>query len=109
MRRHDLRRILIAGLALALQAAVTHAAAPTDVESIIVKYRDESGGAAKAQSVGAELSRKIGVGLRYQRQMARGAHVMALDARLPVADAEKIARQIALDPRVLYAEPDYRM
>jgi serine protease len=79
------------------------------VDGIIVKYRDATGGINKARNVGAELAARFNVGLSYKRQMARGAHVMSLDAPKTRAAAEAIARQLATDPRVMYAEPDYRM
>ena len=78
---------------------------------IIVKYRDGVAAslvAPRGRSM-RELSDTAGVELAYVRHMATGAKVLSLPQSLPLGDVEGIARKLAIDPDVEYAEPDIRM
>jgi len=81
-------------------------------DRIIVKYRNTSAVTAAAgqatQLRGTELpAARLGVTMSRVRSTALGSQVLRLDRRLPLAEAEQLARDIvASDPNVEYAEPD---
>ena len=82
------------------------------VSQLIIKYRDDrlsSAAEAAAADQMARLSTQAGVALTYFRLMSGDAHVLRLPARMPVAEVERIAAQLAALPEVEYAEPDYIM
>jgi len=79
------------------------------VDGLIIKYRDSLLTGTAASGLAVELGRVNAVGLKYKRAMSGNAHVLALDKPTPVSQAKEMAARIARDPRVLYAEPDYRM
>jgi serine protease len=94
-----------------VQRAKTTIGSTTD--RMIVKYRDTAGAAALgAQALGkaqASASR-VGSQLKPLRITAQGAHVMALDRHIAVAEVQRIASDLmAADPSVEYAEPDLVM
>ena len=66
------------------------------VNQIIVKYRDDAGAnlSAQAQMEMDRLSAAAGVGLTYFRPMSGGAHVLRLPERMPVPEAEGIAKRL---------------
>lgn len=84
----------------------------TQTDRVIVKFREapsvrpgvKSFSAMAAQLEG--LSTKAGVALRRARVMSGGAQVLQLPTAMPVAEVEELARRLALDPQVEYAEPD---
>jgi serine protease len=79
------------------------------VTQLIVKFRDDTAASHRAgiaSSRVTSLSQRAGMRLGYKRPMSGMAHVMTLPQAMPLADAAAIARQIALDPNVEYAEPD---
>lgn len=97
-------------------------------DRLIVKYRDGSaelvlpGGraaVARAPDVDAlslrlnaaqRLAERHGANLGVVRQLGTGAHVLKLDRRLPVAQMEQLAAQIAADDvEVEYAEADRKL
>jgi subtilisin family serine protease len=89
------------------------AAAPSGVgndytDQLIVKFRDR----AQAQSSTlvrdsvAALSATAGVTLKHQRAMSGNQHVLKLPKRFTVTEAEALARKVAADPAVEYAEAD---
>ena len=128
MRRNPftIALFLFATLALRAQAesseerpplrATNSASAQRDgTQRIIVKYRalDSKNSVgpplpARSRSM-RELSDNVGVELNYVREMATGASVLALPQVLPLDQVESIAKKIAANPGVEYAEPDYRM
>ena len=55
------------------------------------------------------LAAEGNVALSPVREMALGAHVVALDRRTTLSEAHTIARSVAAHPDVEYAEPDRRM
>lgn len=85
-------------------------------DRIIVKYSDDAVGAAAGASAAeqAVLHRaargvfaRHGLTMRLLRHGAFDAHVMQLDRRLPLAEAQRVAAEIAAsDPDIDYAEPD---
>ncbi len=56
-----------------------------------------------------ELSDSTGMEIAFVRDMATGAKVLGLPTALPLGEVAAIARRIAANPDVEYAEPDIRM
>lgn len=75
-------------------------------DRLIVRLRD--GITADADALRA-LGVAAQVPLRHVRTMRDGAQVMRLARDLNAADVRAIARRLARDPRVVHAEPDYRL
>jgi serine protease len=77
-------------------------------DRLIVKLRDRQLGRAAVLGADrvASLSAAAGATLQHVRPMSGDAQVLRLERRLPVAEVEAIARRIASDPSVEYAEPD---
>jgi serine protease len=92
-------------------APVAASGPPTN--RIVVKYRDAALAAdARANqplpsSRVAALAQRGGQALAWVRGLFNGANVLQMQQRLPIGTVEAIARQIASDPDVEYAEPDY--
>jgi serine protease len=110
MIRHSNRlRSLVCGLFLCLPAAA-FAADAGFTDRIIVKYRATPATAAMQteQLRGTELSAaRFGVGLDRVRTTALGSQVLRMNRRMPLAEAHRLAADIAAsDPAVEYAEPD---
>jgi len=84
-------------------------------DSLIVKFRERvtpNIGLPTGQTTGRsmrELSETAGVELTYVREMGTGAQVLRLPQSLPLTEVELIAKKIAANPAVEYAEPDVRM
>ena len=88
-------------------------------DQLIVKYRDPSlARAAAANNNNANvminervnaLSSRAGVALSHFRFMSGDGHVLKLPERMTLAEATAVARKLAADPSVEYAEPDVRM
>ena len=103
-----------AGGPATLPRATTLSTALSVVEStdrLIVRLREPETGVAAA-SASSRLDRVAGrVGARLQRLrgMSGNAHVVQLSRLHSRAEAAALARQLALDPDVQYAEPDLRM
>ena len=105
-------RLSIKG-ALALVLCSGSAAMAADAnftDRIIVKYRavPATAAAQATQARGAELSAaRFGVAMSRVRTTALGSQVLRADRRLSLAEAERLAADIAAsDPNVEYAEPD---
>jgi serine protease len=105
-------RLSIKG-ALALVLCSGSAAMAADAnftDRIIVKYRavPATAAAQATQARGAELSAaRAGVAMSRVRTTALGSQVLRADRRLSLAEAERLAADIAAsDPNVEYAEPD---
>jgi subtilisin family serine protease len=79
------------------------------IHQMIVKLRNPKA-MELVQPLGAErvaaLSTRAGVSMRAHRAMSGGASVLRLDTPLKLSDAKAVAARIAVDPDVLYAEPD---
>jgi len=107
----SLRAVAVGIMMLAPLAAVAADAGYTD--RIIVKYRAAGAGTAAARdgSDGAVLSaQRFGVSMNRLRTTALGSQVLKVDRRLTLAEAERLAADIAAsDPSVEYAEPDRMM
>jgi serine protease len=107
-----MNRLTIQGaLALVLCASgAAHAADATFTDRIIVKYRTSpvTVAAQTAQARGTDLSAaRHGVAMNRVRTTALGSQVLRVDRRLSLAEAERLAADIAAsDPNVEYAEPD---
>ena len=96
-------------LVAAVVAACTMAAPAfaQDVARLIVKFKDAPAKAlVPATERIARLSAERVVALRPLREMALGAHVVALDASLSPADAERVAVKLRASADVEYVEPD---
>jgi serine protease len=108
LTRKIVGRLAFAGLLLcAAGAASAQDAGFTD--RIIVKYRSTPNtvAAQTTQTRGAELSaQRLGVALNRLRTTALGSQVLKTDRRLSLEEATALARDIASDPNVEYAEPD---
>lgn len=74
----------------------------THTDRLIVKYRTA---AARAAAATKPPTRALSA-TRFVRETATGATVLQLPARVSLADAASLARAIAHDPDVEYAEPD---
>lgn len=112
--------LLTAILALSAQSAPTEIALTSStqessVQRIIVKFRGQSVGATTRNTAHApvmsmrELSDSVGVELNFYRDMSTGAKVLALPQAMPIAEVKFIAKKIAANPTVEYAEPDFRI
>ncbi|MBQ0929998.1 S8 family peptidase [Ideonella alba] len=113
------RRALMTAVAIVCSAAGLPAWAGQSAESLalgapggapvtdrlIVKYR-EGALATAAMDRTQELANRSGVQLRVLRDTALGAKVIKMDQRLALKDARRLARALAADPDVEYAEPD---
>lgn len=89
--------------------AIAQGTSADDIDGIIVRYRTSQSGDALNARVQAFQSVASGRGLvaRYFRQGALGIHVIKLNRKLPVAEAESLAKAVQqADPTVEYAEPD---
>jgi len=83
---------------------------------MIVKYRDvqtiarsAAAGPVRADRLAAmkAAAAQQGVQLTHLRNNALGAHILKLDRRLAVTDAQALAARLkAMDPAIEYAEPD---
>lgn len=121
--RHPLALAALALTLASAQASTQAQAGPAPVQKpspsqgalertsrIVVKYK---AGAALAQ--GSEstrvnaLSKKAGVQLKQHRITGQGASVFELPKEMSLKDARAVARRIADDPSVEYAEPDVRV
>ncbi len=107
------RRSLAFGAALAvlLCAPAAMAADAGFTDRIIVKYRGGSQVSVVTQAQqlhGTEAAAaRLGVGLNRVRTTALGSQVLQADRRLSLAEAARLAADIAAsDPNVEYAEPD---
>jgi serine protease len=103
-------------LAVGLMLLAPLAAAAADAgftDRIIVKYRAAAASTATGASRagGAELSaQRFGLSMNRLRTTALGSQVLKVDRRLTLAEAERLAADIAAsDPDVEYAEPDRMM
>lgn len=79
---------------------------------VIIKFKPDQDGAKKgklSKSLNTQMNDLAGVELTYFRDMASGAKVMRLTGAMQIAEVERIAKRIAADASVEYAEPDYRM
>jgi serine protease len=92
-------------------AAATASTTRDLTDRIIVKFRDRA--LARARVLGADtigaLSQRAGMPLAHIRVMSGDAQVLALPARMPLAEVEALTKSLAVDPVVEYAEPDRRM
>ncbi len=80
------------------------------ITQMIVKYKSESA-SAHAQGLSSTrmstLAAHTGMKFTYRRPMSGMAHVLRLPKAMTAAEAQLVAAQIAQDPNVAYAEPDY--
>ncbi len=112
-RLRAMARAMTRVITLGLVMLVPLAAAAADAgftDRIIVKYRTQAGtaGAAAAQMRGTDLpAARFGVSLNRLRTTALGSHVLRVNRQMSLAEAERLAAEIAAsDPNVEYAEPD---
>lgn len=108
-----LRRWALAAALTILAPLTANAADAGYTDRIIVKYRaaPASKVAEAAQMRGTELpAARMGLAMRRLRTTALGSHVLKADRKLSLAEAERLADDIAAtDPDVEYAEPDLIM
>jgi serine protease len=89
--------------------AASHATRSAPITQLIIKYRNGAAAGATTASVRAHvatLGKLSGLSLHYKRPMSGGAHVLTLSRSMGMAEARDLAKAIATDPAVLYAEPD---
>ncbi len=121
---HAFRRGPIARTALALAALLCAGAAPAggldpasaaaaredSTDQLIIKYRAGSAARTRADlqtmSRAHEVMNRAGVQMRVLQRSAFNAMVMKLDRRLDATFLDGLARSIAADPDVEYAEAD---
>ena len=99
------------GIGLVMLAPLAASAADAGfTDRIIVKYKTTAAttAAAATQMRGAGLSaQRFGVAMNHLRTTALGSQVLKVDRKMSVAEAERLAADIAAnDPNVEYAEPD---
>ncbi|GAB4281467.1 MAG: hypothetical protein Kow0092_36770 [Deferrisomatales bacterium] len=83
---------------------------PKTTDRLIVRYRcAPPGEGAPGPLAPGRLAPWPGVRLSYLRPLSGGAHVLALGRELPLDEAEAIARRLAQDPDVVWAEADRRV
>ncbi|HJV64312.1 MAG TPA: S8 family serine peptidase [Geomonas sp.] len=88
-------------------AALAAPAAESQTDRLIVKYKDSSPErGASGASQADRLSKRAGLALRHHHAMSGNAQVFSLPKRMARQDAEAVARRLAGDPAVEYAEPD---
>jgi serine protease len=77
-------------------------------DRLIIKLRDVQATRATTMSASrvGRLSAAAGVTLTHVRAMSGDAQVLKLPQRMSLAEAQVIARRLAADPQVEYAEPD---
>ncbi|MEN3275767.1 MAG: serine protease [Massilia sp.] len=107
-------------VSIATGSLSAQAASPTpilDTDRLIVKYK-ESGSAvfkgqgtpaitAARQAVADRAGQQFGMRLQALRRTATGAHVLRVDRKISVKEAEALAAELmARDASVEYAEPD---
>ena len=101
-------------IVLAFFGSIAHAEAAAETTSrLIVKLRDSSSLRTQVATMMrvdrfTAAAAAAGVALTHQREMALGAHVMALDRRMSVAEAAAIAARLEQNPDVEFAQPDIR-
>ena len=86
--------------------------APDSTHQIIVKFRENVAPQLTVRKSGSsllELSALAETDLEFVREMFTGAQVLRLPRALPLQDVEAIAKRIAVNPNVEYAEPDVMM
>jgi serine protease len=83
------------------------ASADEQTQQLIVTMRDQSPDdmPRRVREVGASAA----MALSHVRSMSGNAHVVRLERRMGHADARRLARLLALDPRVQAVEPDLRV
>lgn len=103
-------------LALALPAALDARAAdaPAPGDGLIVRFRDAASATSATSTVNAALTR-AGVARRrgaapaaHVRRLGNGADLLRLPEVLDDAVLQRVADELAADPRVAYAVPDRR-
>lgn len=87
--------------------SVTPASADDQTQQLIITMRDQSPDEMprRVREVGASAA----VALSHVRKMSGNAHVVQLDRRMRHADARRLAKLLAADPRVQSVEPDLRV
>ena len=91
--------------------AAIHAGHGYYTDRIIVKYKTDSTAlptAAQSDSRAKAHSAAVGTQLTHLRSMSTHTDVFRLPTEMANADVRIIARQLASDPEVEYAEPDYK-
>jgi len=79
------------------------------VRGLIVKMRADATGQALTTGSGAlaRMSARAGLSLRHERVMSWNAHVLRLQRWLNLEQAVALAHELARDPEVEFATPDY--
>ena len=99
----------------ALAGGPTNAALPAalvdSTDRLIVRLREPEAGVTAASPAArvTQLGGRLGASLQRLRGMSGNAQVLQLARMYSRAEATELARQLALDPDVVYAEPDLRM
>jgi serine protease len=88
-----------------------------NTDRLIVKYKDANVGSAQArvatamtaarQSIADRAGQQLGLRLQALRTTGSGAHVMKIDRKVSLKDADALAKELmARDASIEYAEPD---
>ena len=95
----------------ALLPQLTTGSIVESTDRLIVRLRETEPGVAAASSTTRleQLAGRVGAKLQRLRGMSGNAHVVQLSRLHSRIEAAALARQLALDPEVQYAEPDLRM
>lgn len=83
------------------------ASADDQTRQLIITMRDQSPNEIPRRV--RELGASAAVALSHVRRMSGHAHVVQLERRMRHADARRLARLLAADPRVQSVEPDLRV
>jgi streptogramin lyase len=104
---------LLAGLFLTNAVRGNEIADPAQRASqLIIKFKPTAASSQRGKlttDLSQQLDEIAGVSLRYFRDMASGAKVMRLPTEMPIEQVEEVAKRIAANHQVEFAEPDYRM
>ena len=107
---HLSRTLAIVASALAALLLASPAAHAQSISQFIVRFKPEvlKAGVPATQRV-ARLAAESGVAVSHARDMALGAQVVKLDHSVDAVEASAIARRLAQDPSVEFADPDLPM
>ena len=95
--------------ALLLGCALAHVALAEQTAGLIVKLKPTQEKSSSAILRLARVAEDSGVAVTHVRTLATGADLAALPHPVDIAQAEALARKLAANPAVEFAEPDRRV
>ncbi len=105
MSRPIIRALSVISLTFAMMPIAVHA---QSAQLIVKLGTNEAESALTPKARIEKLGTAVGASLLQLREMALGAHVVAVGGIDGEADAERIAARLATDPAVEFAQVDYR-